>query len=112
VTGVELSQQAIEEFCHENQLQPDLSSVDGFSCYQFEQLRVFCGDFFSLTQEQTGPFDAVYDRGSLVALPPAMRRDYAKQLNRLLKSGSQMLTISYDYDQRQRSGRRYTASSL
>ncbi len=104
VLGVELSQQAVEEFCQENRLQPAISKVDGFHCYQFEQLRIYCGDFFALSQQQTGPIAAVYDRGSLVALPSKMRRDYVRQLARLLNTGSQMLCISYDFDQQQRPG--------
>lgn len=104
VIGVELSQQAIEEFCQENHLQPTISRVDGFDCYQLEQLRIYCGDFFVLSEEQTGSITAVYDRGSLVALPPKMREDYVQKLRRLLQTGSQMLTISYDFDQQQRPG--------
>ncbi len=104
VVGVELSQQAVEEFCQENRLQPEIRAVDGFRCYQFERLSIYCGDFFALSEKQTGRVDAVYDRGSLVALPPKMREDYVRQLRQLLKTGNQMLCISYDFDQQQRPG--------
>lgn len=104
VLGVELSQQAVEEFWQENRLEPTISLIDGFRCYQHEQLSIYCGDFFALTAQQAGPLAAVYDRGALVALPPEMRRDYVRQLRCLLKSGNQLLCISYDYDQQQRPG--------
>ncbi len=104
VVGVELSQQAVEEFCADNQLQPEISVVDGFRLYQLDRLSIFCGDFFALSEKQTGPLAAVYDRGSLVALPPAMREDYVRKLRRLLQPGSQILCISYDFDQQQRPG--------
>ena len=35
-------------------------------------------DFFAVTPEMIGPFDYVYDRGALVALPAEIR--YAKVL--------------------------------
>lgn len=104
VIGVELSQQAVEEFWQENTLEPTISQSDGFRCYQREQLTIYCGDFFALREQQTGLLDAVYDRGALVALPTAMRQNYVRQLGRLLKPGSQLLTISYDYAQVQRPG--------
>lgn len=104
VIGVELSQQAVEAFCQENRLQPEISEANGFRSYQFEKMRIYCGDFFTLSEEQTGRIDAVYDRGSLVALPPEMRVGYVRQLRQLLKTGGQMLCISYDFNQQQRPG--------
>lgn len=104
LVGVELSRQAIEEFFQENHLQASITRVDGFDSYQFENLTIYAGDFFSLTTKHTGKIDAVYDRGALVAFPPEMRLDYVRQLRQLVTSGSQMLTISYDFDQRHRPG--------
>ena len=104
VVGVELSQFAIEEFCRENHLQPQITETDHLRIYQLDRLTIYCGDFFALTTRQTGHIDAVYDRGSLVALPPAMQKAYASKLCQLLNSGSQILAISYDYDQAQRPG--------
>ena len=104
VIGVELSQQAIEEFCHENRLQPTISVAGAWQCYQLDQLTIYAGDFFTLGREQLGPLAAVYDRAALVALPPEMRSDYAAQLLGLLPCGAELLTISYDYLQPQMAG--------
>lgn len=104
VIGVELSRSAIEKFCQENSLQPQISETVDLRIYQLDRLTIYCGDLFSLTTRQTGHIDAVYDRGSLVALPPSMQEDYARKLCELLDSGSQILAISYDYDQAQRPG--------
>ena len=60
VVGIELSPVAVDEFRVEH---PGESAID---------LR--CGDFFDLTPDTLGPVDAIFDRASLVALPPAMRR--------------------------------------
>lgn len=104
VVGVELSRQAVEEFCTENRLKATLSQVGELDLYQFERLQIFCGDFFALNRAVLGPISAVYDRAALVALPEPMRRDYARQLCGLLDAGTQLLTIGYAYDQQQMSG--------
>lgn len=85
VVGIELSALAVEEFHAEH---PQLTNVD---------LR--CGDFFDLSPATLGPIDAVFDRASLVALPPAMRRDYARHLGRLCSSGTRTLLVSMEYEQ-------------
>jgi len=90
VVGVELSPVAVREFAEEH---PAASNVD---------LR--CGDLFELTPATLGPIDAIFDRASLVALPPAMRADYAAQLTRLSSPGTQTLLVSMEYDQRQMRG--------
>jgi len=45
-----------------------------------------------------GGIGAVYDRASLIALPPAMRSRYAEHLAALLPAGVQSLLITLDYD--------------
>ncbi|MGB5737544.1 MAG: thiopurine S-methyltransferase, partial [Thiohalocapsa sp.] len=47
---------------------------------------------------------AVYDRASLIALPPAMRPGYAAHLTTLLAADVQSLLITLDYDQTRMSG--------
>lgn len=47
---------------------------------------------------------AVYDRASLVALPPEMRIAYADHMRQLLKPGTQILLIAFDYPQHEMAG--------
>ena len=47
---------------------------------------------------------AVYDRASLIALPPEMRQRYAAKLAELLSAGSKILLITLAYDQEQMKG--------
>ena len=52
-------------------------------------------DFFAVTPEMIGPFDYVYDRGALVALPADVRygiRKYMHYLSRAEKG----LKLQYD----------------
>ena len=90
VVGIELSQLAVREFFEEH---PEARGID---------LR--CGDLFELTPTTLGAIDAIFDRASLVALPPAMRADYAAQLTRLSPPGTQTLLVTMEYDQRQMRG--------
>ena len=47
---------------------------------------------------------AVFDRGSLVALPAEMRRRYAEHLLTVLPLGAQILLLTIEYDQALASG--------
>ncbi|MFM8480613.1 MAG: thiopurine S-methyltransferase [Gammaproteobacteria bacterium] len=90
VVGVELSAVAVREFHEEH---PEVRSVD---------LR--CVDFFALDAASLGPIAAIFDRASLVALPPAMRRDYVAKMTELSAPGTVTLLVSMEYDQREMRG--------
>lgn len=90
VVGIELSPIAVQEFAAEH---PGLVRVD---------LR--CDDFFALTPASLGPIAAIFDRASLVALPPEMRRDYATKMAELAAPGTQTLLVTMEYDQREMRG--------
>ncbi len=62
------------------------------------RLHVACGDFFALRPEQVGPVACVYDRGSLVALPPPLHERYARHLARFLAPGGRVLLIGLSFD--------------
>jgi len=90
VVGIELSSVAVDEFKAEH---PGERAID---------LR--CGDFFDLTPDTLGQIDAIFDRASLVALPPTMRRDYAAHITALSKPGTQTLLVTMEYEQSQMKG--------
>lgn len=115
VAGVELVETAVQELFAELQLNPDVQQSGAHRRYRAElpnertqtgcvRLEVLVGDFFALTPQQVQQvqqgdrINAVYDRAALVALPPAMRGQYAQQLMRLSDHAPQ-LVITYDYDQ-------------
>lgn len=99
VTGVELSPTAVEEFFEENQLNPEKVNENH---YRIPSLDLIIGDFFSFRPEKK--FDFLYDRAALVALPPAMRKEYASHSMDLLKVGGQLLLVSFEYDQKKVQG--------
>jgi thiopurine S-methyltransferase len=55
------------------------------------------GDFFELAPADVGPVDAVYDRASLVALPPTLRDRYAAHLA-VLAATALRLTVTFAHD--------------
>ena len=97
VVGVELSPIAIEAFFAERQLTPVLTQDGPFTRYAAGGYTVFCGDYFATTATRLGPFDAVYDRAALIALPPTLRPDYARHLGTLARSAARVLLITVQY---------------
>ncbi len=97
VHGVELHEQAVRDFFPENALgAPDMSRDAEFVRFARPGISVRCGDFFKLAEADV--YDFVYDRGSLVALPAGMRKDYVRTVEKALKPGGGYLLIAYEYD--------------
>jgi thiopurine S-methyltransferase len=89
VVGIELSEIAVRDF----RAAHGSSDVD---------LR--CGDLFDLGPATLGRIDAIFDRASLVALPPPMRRSYAAKLAELSPPGTRTLLVTMEYDQSRMAG--------
>jgi thiopurine S-methyltransferase len=103
VLGVELSEVAIKAFFAENNLQPEVIDEGAFKRWQVDGLTILQGDLFQLTAAHLQSCTAVFDRASLIALPIAMREQYAQQIIKLLPH-SQILMITLDYPQHEMSG--------
>ena len=99
VIGVELSQIAVDGFFEDVGIDPDTRSEAGFTIKTAGPYQLWCGDFFSLPQSLLGGISAIYDRASLIALPPEMRRRYAEKLTELSPAAARTLLITLEYDQ-------------
>ena len=104
VIGVELSPLAVQAFFAENDLSTTTRRQDKFSVSETDGLRIYCGDFFDLTADDLAGVNAVYDRASLVALPPEMRVAYAAHMQYLLEPGTKTLLVAFDYSQHEMQG--------
>jgi len=104
VLGVEISRLAVEAFFADNALHPSISEEPPFLRYRAAELEILCGNFFDLTKEHLDGVRGVYDRASLIALPPEMRPGYAEHLQALLGVDVKVLLITFDYDQSEMSG--------
>ncbi len=110
VVGVELSEIAVQTLFEENGLSPRRSTVGRFNRYDADGICILHGDFFDLTRDSLAKVGAVYDRASLIALPPEMRAGYARHLINILPAATQILLITYDYAQREMQGPPFAVS--
>lgn len=112
VLGIELSALAVQAFFKENRLIPDYnhSSDNRFDHYAANDIAILLGDFFDLNKQDLRKISAVYDRASLVALPPETRRRYASHLCDILSPGSKILLVGFDYPQSEMQGPPYAVS--
>jgi thiopurine S-methyltransferase len=99
VVGVDGIRKALEEFIDENpQLQIEESQgCDAFERFEGHGISLLKGDFFDLDDNATnGKFDGIFDRGSLVAIDPSLRKDYVNILGKLIKPGGSILMATVD----------------
>lgn len=98
VTGIELSPVAVEAFFSDNGLSFTKDDHKGLQRYTAADhtIEIYCGDYFNLS---TAEYDALYDRGALVALPAETRARYVEHTNTLLKMSPVRLVVTLEYDQ-------------
>lgn len=99
VTGVEISQLAVEAFFTENGLKPRRWREGAFEIWEVDEIRILLGDFFDLEPQHLADAAGIYDRASLIALPPPMRARYARHLDAILPVGTRVLLVTLEYDQ-------------
>jgi thiopurine S-methyltransferase len=104
VLGIELSSLAAQAFFIENILVPQRVASDKFIYWEADDIRILCGDFFDLCQHDMEKISAVYDRASLIALPPEIREHYVHHLLNILPPATQILLITLDYPHSEMSG--------
>lgn len=73
MVGAEICPLAVEAFFAESGLHASVTKHGAFSIYQTEGLWLYCGDFFQLTSEDIAGVSSVFDRASLIAVPPSMK---------------------------------------
>lgn len=110
VLGVELSPVAVRDFFAENGLQPQEAERDRFSECAAPGLRILCGDFFDLRAEDLAGIGGVYDRASLIALPPPMRERYAAHMKAVLPATCRVLLVTFEYPQQEMDGPPFSVS--
>jgi thiopurine S-methyltransferase len=104
VLGVELSAIAARAFFKENGYTSRHTTHGKFDCYEADGIRILCGDFFELGKDDPANVSAVYDRASLIALPPEMRERYVRHLVSILPPATQILLVTIDYPQPEMQG--------
>jgi len=107
VTGVELSEIAVRAFFDDSGLEFETGEADRLLIFECSSPRItlVCGDYFNFSRK---PFDALYDRASLIALPRKIRPEYIRHTKSLLKSNATQMLITLEYDQSRVDGPPYS----
>jgi len=98
VVGVELSGIAVQAFFEENELAHSVDESGALPAWRAEEMPITIhqGDYFAV--ELSG-FDALYDRGALVAMSAGTRPAYVEKTQRSLDAGAGCLIVTLEYDQ-------------
>jgi thiopurine S-methyltransferase len=97
VLGVELSPLAVQAFFGEHRLQPQRHASACGEHYVAGPIEIIQGNVFDLDDATLAGCMAVYDRAALIALPAAMRQQYARSVYARLPAGCRGLMITLDY---------------
>ena len=102
--GVECSELAVEQFFTEQQLNYSKMNTESHVSYKSDKLEILLGDFFTLQADDIGNITDIFDRGSLIALPKEMRREYVNKVTELQKPGTRTLLITLTYAENEMDG--------
>ncbi|SFW98742.1 thiopurine S-methyltransferase [Marinospirillum alkaliphilum DSM 21637] len=94
VIGVDLSEKAQQDYLASHAEPVRYAEENSLKLAWQGRLLFVAGDVFHLKQEMLRSVDAVYDRAALVALPKAVRQNYALFLAQCLKPGAKMLLVT------------------
>ncbi len=99
VVGVEFSETAVLAYFAE--AGESFQQTEGFylSCYKGAHTTLYRGDFFDMQVPDILGIRGVFDRGALIALPPAVRPLYVDHLLRIIPEHAHILLITLEYDQ-------------
>ena len=103
VIGAELSDIACRDFFAEANLPVMAKAQGGHQLWQAAVYQLWQGDFFTLPASAVAGCELIYDRAALIALPPVMRVQYARQLIKLFPT-AKLLLISLEYPEGEKQG--------
>jgi len=100
VVGVEGVEEVVKQFFTEHSIPYTTSLVAWATLYKSEdgRMSIYVCDLFSVDVAALKTFDAVYDRGSLVAINVCDRQRYASLVKRLLRTPFRYLLSTVEYE--------------
>jgi thiopurine S-methyltransferase len=97
VVGVELVEDAVQQFFAEHGATPDVTRQRDLAIYAARSITIIAGDLFATTEAIVGAIDGIYDRAALIALPADLRPRYTAHLRALAPNARRELLVSLDY---------------
>ncbi|XP_077209166.1 thiopurine S-methyltransferase [Paroedura picta] len=103
IVGVEISETALKEFFTEQNLsysEETVPEIPGAKLMKDTSgnISLYCCSIYDLTSSVAGKFDAIWDRGSLVAINPCDRERYANLMLSLMNQKCCYLLVTVSYD--------------
>ena len=110
IIGVEVSEIAVVGFFEMVALTPTVETIGPMSVYRAGPYELWRGDLFEVPATVFDGVDVVYDRASIVALPPQIRRRYVDTLTTQLRGEVPWYLVSFTYDQTEMDGPPFSVS--
>jgi thiopurine S-methyltransferase len=104
VTGNELSDIACRDFFTDNNISFEKKTIEPFSCYSYDKITLWQGDFFKLIPDCIASVDWIYDRAALIALPKTMQQQYVDHLSLFFTEQTRMLLVTLEFPESQLTG--------
>jgi thiopurine S-methyltransferase len=99
VVGIDGIRKALEEFAQE---QPELEvspqeQVGKYERFVGNKITLLKGDLFEFDELAAGGrFGAIFDRASMVAIQPALRKDYVSVMGKVIAPGGKILLVTIE----------------
>lgn len=104
VIGVDVSSKAVQAVMQKHSESFSQTTSHNFTIYKSNSLELWKGDFMKLPAEEVTPIDLVYDKASIVALPPEKRPNYAHKIIELCNDSTHILLQTFEYIQEEMTG--------
>lgn len=108
VWGAEISPIAIRDFYSESHLDPSVRRDGKLELWEGDGFHLWCGDLFDLDRRQLKGLRYLYDRASMIALPPSVRKRYCAHLRAIMPMLRRMLLITLEYEENEMEGPPYS----
>lgn len=92
VIAVEIAEKAVKDFFNENNIKYNLNK----NIYKSENLTFIQDDIFNIPLDLE--FDFIYDRASLIALPPKLRQKLIVLYKNFINRGTTLLSLIIEYN--------------
>ena len=108
MVGVEVSDVAIQEFFTENNMEykkQEIAKIHGTLYKSMDgRLRLYCCDLYDFSAEVESGLQAVWDRGSIIAVNKEDRLKYVKVLHSVCAEDARYLVEIFHYDKTKYNG--------
>nr|CAB3267191.1 thiopurine S-methyltransferase-like [Phallusia mammillata] len=104
VVGLEFDEEPIKSFFSENKLKYNITEIEDYPfkkyqcCNQGADITIYQGDINHATVNFLGKFDAIWDRGSFVAINTNDRTMYTNLILGIMKPNTQYYLLCVEFD--------------